>query len=185
MKSSFITFISLFLFLIGTVVAAPSALDSTEIVKRQNFQEVDAILGTAKADIIQTNTAYNATSPVTTATVTSYCNDIIVIINIAITECGKIPPNHKFLNITLIANILFDILCEINFTLSLLLSKCGLLGGLLIVIIVLVSGLILALNTLLIVVAGVCVPGLLALLLALILSLLGPNCLILLCGLVL
>ena len=67
----------------------------------------------------------DATTTVTTTYVTSYCTDIVAIINVVITACGSIP-SGSFLNITLIADILFQILCEINYTLQLLLSKCGL-----------------------------------------------------------
>ena len=67
----------------------------------------------------------DATTTVTTTYVTSYCTDIVAIINVVITACGSIP-SGSFLNITLIADLLFQILCEINYTLQLLLSKCGL-----------------------------------------------------------
>ena len=71
-------------------------------------------------------TLLDATATATITDVTAYCNDIIAIINIVITKCRLIPSGHKFLDTNIIAAILFKILCEINFTLRLLLSKCGL-----------------------------------------------------------
>ena len=71
-------------------------------------------------------TFLDSTSRATITDVTSYCNDIISIINIVITKCRLIPSGHTFLDTNIIAAILFKILCEINFTLRLLLSKCGL-----------------------------------------------------------
>ncbi|PUU72820.1 hypothetical protein B9Z19DRAFT_1111558 [Tuber borchii] len=183
MKSSFITFLTLF-FILGTVVAAPTTLDSTEVVKREGFQELDVILNEAFGSLVQKNTAYNSTSRATITDVTSYCNDIISIINIVITKCRLIPSGHTFLDTNIIAAILFKILCEINFTLRLLLSKCGLLGGLILLITLLVGGLITVLNQLLFVVSGVCGTGLLGLLSALILNNCGPNFLLLLLGLI-
>ncbi|PUU72819.1 hypothetical protein B9Z19DRAFT_1136636 [Tuber borchii] len=182
MKSSFITFASLFFFLIGAVVAAPTTLESTEIVKR-DFQPLDSILNEGYSSLIVKNTAYNATTIVTSADVTAYCNDIIVIINVIVTKCGLIPAGTIFLDINLIASLLFKILCEINYTLQLLLSKCGILG-LILLILSLVNGLITALNHLLVVVGGLCGTGLLGLLSTLIISNCGLGFLLLLLGLV-
>ncbi|KAG0633765.1 hypothetical protein HOY80DRAFT_913109 [Tuber brumale] len=179
MKHSFITFISLFLFLICGVFAAPTALDSTEISKR-DFKPLDTILTETRTSVFQKNAIYNATNPATTAHVTAYCNDIIAIINGAITECGNIPPGNQFPDINLIARLLWEILCDINWTLRLLLSKCGLLGALLAIILLLIGGLINILSGLIVIVAGACGPGLLALLL----SLCGPNFWLITCGLI-
>jgi len=150
-------------------------------------------------------TLLDNTATVTATDVTVYCNDVIAIINIVITKCRLIPSGHIFHDTNIIASILFGILCEINFTLQLLLTKCGLrmslystpfticvlsaytnstVTGLLLVIILLVGGLIAALNHLLIVVAGVCGTGLLQLLLTLILGNCGSNFLLILLGLV-
>ncbi|PWW75957.1 hypothetical protein C7212DRAFT_363798 [Tuber magnatum] len=124
MKSSFITFLSLFFFLIGAVVAAPAAPESAEIAKRQ-IEDVDVFLNQARTDVSSTNAAYNTMDPVTTNDVTKYCDAIIVIIKVAIGKCHKLPPGHQFPNIILIAEILCDILCSIAVTLVYLLTKCG------------------------------------------------------------
>ncbi|RPB04343.1 hypothetical protein L873DRAFT_1833056 [Choiromyces venosus 120613-1] len=182
MKSSFITFISLFFFLICSAIAAPTTLDSTEIVKRESL-DVDGILTDAYNSVVTTNTAYNATATATISDVTRYCNDIAIIIQIAIDKCGKLPSGHTYLDINIIVNILINILVQINFTLTLLLSRCGLLGGLLAFIPFLVGGLITSLNRLFVVIAGVCGPGLLSLCLSIIINIYGSNFLLLLLGL--
>ncbi|CAZ81236.1 unnamed protein product [Tuber melanosporum] len=179
MKHSFITFISLFLFLICGVFAAPATLDSAEIAKRDT-RPLDIILADTRTAILARNSICNATNPATTADVTTYCDDIITIIDNTIIECGTIPPGTLFTNINLISLILWEILCDINWTLRLILSRCGLLGGLLALILILIGGLISALNLLIATIAGLCIPGLLALLL----GLCGPGFWLITCGLI-
>ncbi|KAG0134868.1 hypothetical protein HOY82DRAFT_590085 [Tuber indicum] len=165
MKHSFITFISLFLFLICGVFAAPATLDSAEIAKRDT-RPLDIILGDTRSAILARNAICNGTNPATTTDVTNYCDDIIAIINNTLIECGTLPLG-TFIDINLIALILWDILCDINWTLRLILSRCGLLGGLIALILILIGGLIGALNLLIATIAGLCIPGLLTLLLSL------------------
>ncbi|PWW76488.1 hypothetical protein C7212DRAFT_343683 [Tuber magnatum] len=182
MKSSFITFLSLFFFLIGAVVAAPAAPESAEIIKRQ-IQDVDAILSEARTGVLNTNAAYSSIDPVTTTHITKYCDEIIIIIKAARDKCKKLPPGHQFPDIDLIAKILCEILCAISATLVILLTKCGIIG-LIALVLFLVGALIAILNDLIAIVAVVCVPGLLALLLTLFLQCCGLNCLLIVLGLV-
>ncbi|KAL7276210.1 hypothetical protein RUND412_000795 [Rhizina undulata] len=183
MKTSFFAFLSTLLFLVSSVVAAPTAAPTNEITAR-TYQDVDVILNNLYSGIITVDTTYNATS-VSALSITNYCNAIVGQINIAIGQINLIPSGYTYTgDINIIVNLIVQILVEVNCTLQLLLSKQGLLGGLLTLVFLLVGGLIAVIAQLLVLVGGL-VDGVLVLVAALLNDLFGGSFLLTTLGLVL
>ncbi|KAF8245026.1 hypothetical protein K440DRAFT_423479 [Wilcoxina mikolae CBS 423.85] len=162
MKFSLLSLASFAIFCTTSVLASPVAISpdnalierDTSLVSRDTALnslttrdiDIDIIVNAFFTDVKNVNSKYNSTcSGGCSQDQTSWCSEISKLCYTAIDKCKQLPEGHKFLNLPLIAGLVYEVLLEINFTLQFLLGQCGILE-LLLVVIGLVFNLIAALN---------------------------------------
>ncbi|KAF8244627.1 hypothetical protein K440DRAFT_558307 [Wilcoxina mikolae CBS 423.85] len=151
MKASIFGLASFAFFAVTSVLASPVAIEqSPAVIERRDIVDIDVIVTNLLADVKTVNGNYNLTcaSTCTQTQVTSWCHEIATLCYAAIDKCKLLPSGHKFLNLSLVAGLVFQLLLDINYTLTFLLTKCGIIS-LLLLVIGLVLELITALNALL------------------------------------